>query len=88
MSGIKDDLDKLSGSELQESQSGGDGGLFGSNRSQPQSAQGAIGGRQAGGAAEGPDFRQDGGSSGVKVSCSQRSISTANRYSTISFFLT
>lgn len=65
MAGIKDDLDNLTGSDLQASQADGESGRFGGNRDQQQSAQGGIGGQQMGGAAEGSDFKQEGGSSGT-----------------------
>jgi hypothetical protein len=59
------DRDGMSGSELQESQSGGESGEFGGNRAQQQSGQGGIGGQQLGGGAEAPDMGAGGGSSGT-----------------------
>ena len=54
-----------SGSELQQSQSGGDSGRFGGNRDQQQSGQAGHGGQQMGGGAIESDFAQAGGSSGT-----------------------
>ena len=54
----------LSGSELQQSQSGGGSGEAGGTRGRQQSGQSGIGGQQAGGAAEQSDMDAGGGSSG------------------------
>ncbi len=55
----------MSGSELQNSQSGGQSGEAGSNRDQQQSGQAGHGGQQMGGGATAPDFDKAGGSGGT-----------------------
>lgn len=55
----------ISGSELQESQSGGGSGEFGGNRDQQQSGQAGHGGQQMGGGVTQADLNQAGGSSGT-----------------------
>lgn len=57
--------DAMTGSALQNSQSGGETGEFGGNRDQQQSGQAAHGGQQVGGGATAADFDQTGGSSGT-----------------------
>lgn len=57
--------DAMTGSALQDSQSGGETGEFGGNRDQQQSGQAAHGGQQLGGGATSADFDQAGGSSGT-----------------------
>lgn len=65
MADQKDDRNAArTGSDVQQSQSGGDSGQFGGNRDQQQSGQGTTGGQQMGGGATPSDRAQGGGSSG------------------------